>query len=608
MTTLSVCCLTSDPGARVAAIMRQLRPVAEEIVVAVDSRLDPHRLGRYAEVADRLLRYEFVDSAQQAIPWIATQCTGDWILLIDGDEVVSPTLVERLPELIGAREVFQYLLPCRWLFPDADHYLAQPPWHFSTPRLVRNDPATLWHAGLSHGRFEPVFPSVHLSEGFYHLSLLVNDLAYRDAKVAHYLSIDSDHSRRVLEVDLAAFYVPERDLRFGVAPVPVPSRDRDAIAEVLAAEGEERPGPPVAEIPMWSWSEIQSVWPRRTLPETAYRGGIEAFERTPRLHAGQRRPVTVRVSNAGTEHWPGLEREPWIKLSHRWRAPNGSTPEAWTDTCLPACLAPGASALVPVAIQAPPSAGRHTLELELVHEDLSHGEVIGRFAAASLPIEVEAVGGSPWERLVRAGPGGRLRRSLWRPRRAHGIEGVARLTFDDGPSDWTEPLLEVLRTYSIRATFFVVGRNARRRPELVQAAARDGHEIANHTEDHAALPLLADDAAIAASLLPTSDLIEELTGRRPRLFRPPWGLTNEAVERVAGSLGMEQLLWTSNPHDYTRPGAKRIAAAIQAGGASDVVLLHDGAYGDVRCDRKQTVDGVALALAALSLEPRLGQA
>ena len=129
--TLSVCCLTSDPGARVAALLRQLRPVSEEIVVAVDSRLDPHRLGRYAEVADRLLRYEFADSAEQAIPWITTQCTGDWILRVDGDEVVSPTLIERLPELTTARDVFQYWLPCRWLFPDAGHYLAQPPWHFS---------------------------------------------------------------------------------------------------------------------------------------------------------------------------------------------------------------------------------------------------------------------------------------------------------------------------------------------------------------------------------------------------------------------------------------------------------------------------------------------
>lgn len=394
--TLSVCCLTSDPGARVAAILRQLRPVADEIVVAVDSRLDPPRLGRYAEVTDRLLRYEFVDSAEQAAPWIASQCNGDWILRIDGDEVMSPALIGQLPELTGARDVFQYWLPCRWLFPDAEHYLAQPPWHYSSPRLVRNDPATRWHAGLSHGRFEPVFPSVNLSEGYYHLTLLVKDLAYREAKVARYLSIQSGHSRRVLEDDVTAFYLPERDRRFGIAPVPVPARDRAAIAEVLTASGEELPGPPAEELQMWSWREIQCVWPRRTLSEEAYQGEIEMFERAPRLYGGQQRQVTVHVSNTGPERWPGMNREPWIKLSHRWLATESAASEGWMDTCLPAGLAPGDSALIPMTIAAPLNAGRHTIELALVHEDPLRGSIIRRFAETSLAIDVEAAEQNPW--------------------------------------------------------------------------------------------------------------------------------------------------------------------------------------------------------------------
>jgi hypothetical protein len=392
--TLSVCCLTSDPGARVAAIMRQLRPVADEIVVAVDSRLDPARLGRYAEFADRLLRFEFVDSAEQSAPAITAQCTGDWILRIDGDEILTPALIERLPELTAASDVFQYWLSCRWLFPDASHFLAQPPWHYSSPRLVRNDPATLWHGGLSHGRFEPMFPSVHLREGYYHLSLIVNDLAYREAKVARYLSIASSHARKVLEVDVTAFYVPELDQRFGVEPVPVPQGDRAAIEEVLSASGEEQPGPPTDEIPLLSWCEIQRVWPRRTLPDDAYRGKIEPFEHTPKLYEGQQRQLTVSVANTGTEHWPGLNREPWITLAHRWQA-KGSTPGVWASTCLPASLDPGARALVPIAIEAPQSIGRHTLELNLVHEDALRGEVIRRFAETSLQIDVEAADQGP---------------------------------------------------------------------------------------------------------------------------------------------------------------------------------------------------------------------
>jgi len=387
--SLSVFCLTNDPGPRVAAIMRQLRSVADEIVIAVDSRRDPERLGCYAEVADRLLRYEFVDSSLQAVPWIVAQCSGDWLLQIDGDEVFSPSLIGRLPELTRATDAFQYRVQCRWLFPDADHYLAQPPWHFSARRLVRNDPTTLWHAGLSHTPFDPVFPSVDLDEGFYHLSLLVNALSYREAKVAHYLGIESSHGRRVLEDDLTAFYLPERDRRFEGAPVPVPAGDQAAIAEVLTATGEELPSPSGMDIPLAGWRDIQRTWPRRALAEQAYLGAIEAFEREPVLRCGEQRSFTVRVLNHGDEHWPGLQRGPWIKLSHRWLSPGATPPQAWIDTCLPAGVPPGESALVPIPLQAPREVGAHKLELTLVHADTQNGKLLRRFASTSLPIDVD---------------------------------------------------------------------------------------------------------------------------------------------------------------------------------------------------------------------------
>ena len=177
--------------------------------------------------------------------------------------------------------------------------------------------------------------------------------------------------------------------------MPVPSRDRAALAEVLSASGEEQAGPPADEVPMWGWSEIEPFWPRRTLSEEAYQGEIEMFERAPSLYGGQQREVTVHVSNTGPERWPGMNREPWIKLSHRWLAPESAASEGWMDTCLPAGLAPGDSALVPISIEAPMSAGRHTLELELIHEDLLRGDVLKRFAAVSMPIEVEAAEQNP---------------------------------------------------------------------------------------------------------------------------------------------------------------------------------------------------------------------
>src|SRR5437868_9423972 len=126
--TLSVCCVTADPGARVAAVLGPLREVADEIVVAVDSRLDPDRLGRYAEIADRLFRYEYAPPNDRVLGWIHAQCSGDWVFRLDGDEALSSAAVKRLPELIAARDVFQYWFQCRWLYPDSRHWLDQPPW------------------------------------------------------------------------------------------------------------------------------------------------------------------------------------------------------------------------------------------------------------------------------------------------------------------------------------------------------------------------------------------------------------------------------------------------------------------------------------------------
>jgi hypothetical protein len=151
---------------------------------------------------------------------------------------------------------------------------------------------------------------------------------------------------------------------------------------------------------MWSWSEIARTWRWRALAEKDCRGAIEPFERAPRLQAGQRCELTVRVRNAGGEQWPGMEREPWIRVAHRWRgevrerdaAGDGEGGEGWAVTSLPASLAPGCEALVGRALQTPRSPGEHTLELELVHEDRLYGGTHRRFARTELTLEIEPAG------------------------------------------------------------------------------------------------------------------------------------------------------------------------------------------------------------------------
>ncbi len=143
--TLSVCCLTDAPGSRIQALLEPLREVADEIVIAADQRTDPVDVEIYEAVADRVLRVEF-EILESHLAWLHAQCSGDWILRLDGDEQVSPELVAVLPELIAAPEIRQYWLPRRWVDPSGRGWLDELPWSPDYHnRLVRNDSSLRLH-------------------------------------------------------------------------------------------------------------------------------------------------------------------------------------------------------------------------------------------------------------------------------------------------------------------------------------------------------------------------------------------------------------------------------------------------------------------------------
>ena len=375
--TLSVCCLTADPGPRVAAVLADFREFAEEIVVAVDSRVDEARLGHHVGSADRVVRFEFAPPIERARPWLYAQCSGDWILEVDDDEVLSRAFLAQLRELTQDRRYLQYWLPCHWLFPDAAHWLDEPPWSFDSNRLVRNDPATLWAAGISHTRADPVFPSRYLERGFYHLAHLLTDERRRRRKVSHYLGIADEHRIASTDRDVGDFYLPDR-VR-GLRPAPVPSADRSAIAAVLGAAGSPLPTPSGREFALATRRDIDACWPERTLPNTAYEARVEILDPTVRLQPGEHRPVHVRVSNDGDETWPwttdgtdwprATEHRPAIRLSYRWYRADGAVRHGEEfRTGLPASLPPGVTTVVPVVVAAPDEPGDYLLEIDVLHE------------------------------------------------------------------------------------------------------------------------------------------------------------------------------------------------------------------------------------------------
>ena len=151
------------------------------------------------------------------------------------------------------------------------------------------------------------------------------------------------------------------------------------------------------------------------------------------------------------------------------------------------------------------------------------------------------------------------------------------MTFDDGPSATLTPkLLDLLAARHIKATFFVIGENVAEHPEIVARAAREGHEIGNHSWSHPNLGKTSDQS-VRSQLQRTDDAIKNATGKRPTLMRPPYGsITDREKHWIHDEFGYQIILWDVDPYDWKRPGPavvrNRILKETQPG---SIVLSHD---------------------------------
>lgn len=155
-------------------------------------------------------------------------------------------------------------------------------------------------------------------------------------------------------------------------------------------------------------------------------------------------------------------------------------------------------------------------------------------------------------------------------------ERVVALTFDDGPSpNFTPLVLDVLKKYNVKATFFLVGKHVEKYSGVARRIVEEGHEIGNHTYSHRDL-VPSSRRKLKREILKGQEAIYRVTGVYPRYFRPPRGIYSEAVRKFVLGYGFKMVLWSVSGVDWAGTPAKVIARRIlRFVHPGAIILLHD---------------------------------
>jgi peptidoglycan/xylan/chitin deacetylase (PgdA/CDA1 family) len=185
------------------------------------------------------------------------------------------------------------------------------------------------------------------------------------------------------------------------------------------------------------------------------------------------------------------------------------------------------------------------------------------------------------------------------------------LTFDDGPNDpHTLRLLDLLAKHQARATFFLIGQYARRRPEIARAIYAADHCIGNHTYSHPNL-IFVSRPRLRQELEDCRKAIEDAIGTSAPLFRPPFGGRRPSVLRTARALGLEPVMWSVTGYDWDAKSAQAVVQKVttqvdsRRRKQSEIVLLHDGSHIGFGADRGFTVEATQKLLERYSMGGKL---
>jgi peptidoglycan-N-acetylglucosamine deacetylase len=175
--------------------------------------------------------------------------------------------------------------------------------------------------------------------------------------------------------------------------------------------------------------------------------------------------------------------------------------------------------------------------------------------------------------------------------RGPGARPALALTFDDGPSEATPQLLEILDRQGAPATFFQIGANVRRLPAVAREVAAAGHEIGNHSDTH---PLLAlkSPSFIHRELAGAQEAIQDATGLCPRYFRAPYGVRWFGLRQAQQRLSLSGVMWSSIALDWKRSTPGVVSRLMAGAGPGAILCLHDGRALEHRPDIGVTLQAV----------------
>ena len=323
--TLSVCCLTRGPTARVAAQLALLRDVADEIVVGLDTSVAAELAHPLEDVADVLVHYPYADPVDRPVGWVHSLCTRDWILWVDDDEI--PSAAARVDRARRDRR------------PSRDPLLRPPPHALAATRRAsssgrRGSPTSscgscrttarvVWFPGITHWPIQAIGPHRYLDTPLYHTDLLLNPVERRRAKVRRYEARDPGPARRRAADERRL--LPAGGPR-GAHVAPIDPADRETVARILALEPWPEPRPPAQPDP-----RRHARGGRRALARRA--GDRRAL---PRSGRARRRAGAVRARRAARRRRARRERgHACLAAGGRRLARRSGSPTAGSTTPAP---------------------------------------------------------------------------------------------------------------------------------------------------------------------------------------------------------------------------------------------------------------------------------